>query len=374
MCRRGQCSDDEEGIKSHEYIDFGTAQLNLSERIGRRLKLQDLHVLMTVVQAGSMGKGAQRLNTTQPAVSRTIADLEHVLGVRLLDRRLHGIEPTSYGRALLHCAAAVFDDLRQGVKNIEFLSDPTLGEITVGGNEAVIAGLVSTVVERLRRRYPGITTHMTHVATLADQCRDLRERKIDLVLGRVASSADSDIDSRTLCQDRMFVVAGPRNRWGTRRKIELAELVHEPWGLPSSGTFSGSLVREAFRAQNISLRSAATGSPHFLLSLLPTGPFLVTIPESVLRFGTNLPPFKILAVELSAPPWSVGVMILKNRTMSPVAQLFVDCAHEVLQQLRGSSAATEAPTGCERPGRKTKIHRVRDSQPAQGDSADADIT
>src|ERR1041384_8276884 len=135
--------------------------MDLSDKIGRRLKLQDLNVLMTVAQAGSMGKAAQRLNTPQPAVSRTISELEPALGVRLLDRSRNGVEPTAYGRALLHCAAAVFDDLRQGVRNIEFLSDPTLGEIRIGGNEAIIAGLLATVLERLRRRYPGITIHLT---------------------------------------------------------------------------------------------------------------------------------------------------------------------------------------------------------------------
>src|SRR6266404_2085702 len=112
------------------------ALMQLSDRIGSRMKLQDLHVLMTVAQAGSMGKAAQRLNTTQPAVSRTIAELEDAIGVRLLDRSRQGVEPTAGGRALLHCAAAVFDDLRQGVRNIEFLSDPTFGEIKIGGNEA----------------------------------------------------------------------------------------------------------------------------------------------------------------------------------------------------------------------------------------------
>ena len=98
--------------------------MQLSDRIGRRMKLQDLHVLMTVVQAGSMGKAARHLNTTQPAISRSIADLEHALGVRLLDRHRQGVEPTDYGRALLDGGVAVFDDLRQGVKNIEFLADP----------------------------------------------------------------------------------------------------------------------------------------------------------------------------------------------------------------------------------------------------------
>jgi DNA-binding MarR family transcriptional regulator len=60
--------------------------MQLSDRIGRRMKLHDLHVLMAVVQAGSMSKAAQLLNTTQPAISRSIADLEHAIGVRLLDR------------------------------------------------------------------------------------------------------------------------------------------------------------------------------------------------------------------------------------------------------------------------------------------------
>ena len=309
-----------------------TLAMDVSERIGRRLKLQDLHVLMTVVQAGSMGRAAQRLNTTQPAVSRGIAELEDALGVRLLDRSHRGVEPTTYGRALLHCAAAVFDDLRQGVRNIEFLSDPTLGEIRIGGDEPIIAGLLSTVLGRLRRRYPGITVHMMHVGLLADQYRELRERRLDLVLGRLASKTEieNDIQTQILYQDRLFVVAGLHSRWKTRRKVDLAELANEPWGLPSSDTSAGLLVREAFRARGISLRGAATGSPHLLLHLLAKGPFLVALPESVLKFGTNLPPLRVLPVELPVSPWPVGIMTLKNRTISPVAQLFLDCAREVV--------------------------------------------
>src|SRR3954463_6978049 len=71
------------------------------ERIERRISLHDLRVLMSVVQAGSMGKAAKHLATSQPAISRSISDLENALGVRLLDRGPQGIEPTRYGRALL---------------------------------------------------------------------------------------------------------------------------------------------------------------------------------------------------------------------------------------------------------------------------------
>src|ERR1051326_9209681 len=103
--------------------------MRLSDRIGCRLKLHDLHVLMTVVQAGSMSKAAALLNTGQPAISRSISELEHALGVRLLDRSRHGVKPTEYGRALLDGGTAVFDDLRQTVKSISFLADPTVGEV-----------------------------------------------------------------------------------------------------------------------------------------------------------------------------------------------------------------------------------------------------
>src|SRR3954467_15670871 len=106
--------------------------MQMSDRIGRRMKGQDLHVLMAVVQAGSMNKAAALLNTGQSAISRSIADLERAIGVRLLDRSRQGIEPTEYGRALLDCGTAVFDDLRQGVKNIEFLADPNTGEVRIG--------------------------------------------------------------------------------------------------------------------------------------------------------------------------------------------------------------------------------------------------
>src|SRR5690242_3855000 len=112
-------------------LQWGSA-MQLGERIGRRVKLQDLHVLMTVVQAGSMRKAATLLNRAQPAISRSIAELEDAVGVRLLDRNAHGVEPTACGRALLQGGRAAFDELQLAVKKIEFLEDPTVGEVRIG--------------------------------------------------------------------------------------------------------------------------------------------------------------------------------------------------------------------------------------------------
>src|SRR5262245_57530081 len=119
--------------------------MDTADRIERRLKLHDLRVLMSIVQAGSMSKAAERLGTAQPALSRSIAELEHALGVRLLDRGPRGVAPTNYGRALIKRGAAVFDELRQSVKDIEFLSDPTAGELRIGTGAAVARDRKSVV-------------------------------------------------------------------------------------------------------------------------------------------------------------------------------------------------------------------------------------
>src|SRR5215831_11649752 len=177
----------------------------LSDRIGRRMKLHDLHVLMAVVQAGSMSKAAQLLNTTQPAVSRSIADLENTIGVRLLDRGRHGAEPTEYGRALLDGGTAMFDELRQAVKNIEFLADPTVGEIRVIGHDYLIVGAISAMIDRLRRKYPGISIHVRATQLEAPRYRTLRERKVDLYLGRV-TLIEEDIHAEPMFYDRVVVV------------------------------------------------------------------------------------------------------------------------------------------------------------------------
>ena len=72
-----------------------------ADRVGRSLKPRDLHVFMTVVEESSMAKAAERLAISRPVISRTIANLEHMLGVTLLDRTARGVEPTLFGKALL---------------------------------------------------------------------------------------------------------------------------------------------------------------------------------------------------------------------------------------------------------------------------------
>jgi DNA-binding transcriptional LysR family regulator len=309
--------------------------MRFSDQIERRMKLHDLHVLTTVTQFGSMAAAARQLNTSQPAISRSIAELEKTLGVRLFDRNRRGIEPTDYGLALLDCSLAVFDELRQGVKRIEFLINPTAGEIRIGGNEPQIDGLLPTVIAQLHRKYPGFSHHVTPIDNLAQQYANLRERTVDLILARIPQSVDEDVTSEVLFHDRTFVVAGSRNKWTRRRKVELTELADGPWCLPPVGSLPGSIFAQAFRAGGIEFppKGVTTGSPNMHLALLAGGPFLAILPGSMLRFSRNLRSVKILPVNLEIPPWPVGFMTLKGRTLNPATNLFIECTRDVVRPL-----------------------------------------
>ena len=192
--------------------------MEMSDRIGRRLKLNDLHVLMTVVKAGSMNKAAGVLRKHDPARRRYI---DRGIGTdrsarAIAHRGPQGVVPTVFGRALLDGGAAVFDDLRQTLKNIEFLADPTAGEVRIGCNPFLAATLVLAVVDRLSRRYPRVVFHLV-TASVETQHRELSERNVDLLITRTSSPVvDNKLeDDEFLFEDLFFVAAGAQSLVGS---------------------------------------------------------------------------------------------------------------------------------------------------------------
>jgi DNA-binding transcriptional LysR family regulator len=298
-------------------------------RIGRRLRLRDLHILSTVVQWGSMAKAASHLAMSQPAVSEAIASLEAALGVRLLDRTPRGVEPTLYASALLRRGLVVFDELRQGIKEIEFLADPAAGEVRIGCNESLAAGFVPEVIDQFSRKYPRVLIHVANAQTATQEFRELRERTVDLSLGRMFKPiADDEIDAEVLWQDQFFVVAGSRSPWARRRKIALADLLDEPWIFvpPNNAVAPFMAQARAFSAQGLELPRAhvTSFSAAIRMQLVATGRFLTIMPGSMLRPNAERWDLKALPIALDALSLPVAVFKLKQRTASPVVEKFIE--------------------------------------------------
>jgi DNA-binding transcriptional LysR family regulator len=319
-----------------------TKPIHWERNIGRRLQLRDLQVFFTVAERASMGKAATELGVTQPSVSAVIADLEASLGARLFDRSPRGVALTPIGRTLLARGQAAFDELRQGVRDIEFLKAPDAGEVRIGCPENIAAGFLPAVIELLSQRHPRVSLVVTQVSTPTLEFRELDERRLDVVLAWLATpgsaSLPADYAAEILYEDRLCIVAGGNNPWLRRRKIDFKKLSEEPWVIGLVDSPGMIRIAEMFRAHGAEppKRHVATFSAHLRNNLAASGRFIATMAEST--FDRAAPRFglKMLPIELPSPRWSVAVVTLRNRNLGPVVNLFLDCARALAKSRRNS--------------------------------------
>ena len=260
---------------------MSSVTMEWESRLGRRFRVRDLYILSTVVKSGGMAKAARQLAMTQPSVSTAIANLEHMLGVRLLDRSPRGIEPTIYADAILKRSIAVFDELKQSVKDVEFAcrSRDRRTEDRVPG---------------LDHRHSAPAVHRTFFQKISagrrararctfsrDQESRMRDRKYDLVFARLGLPVSNDrttddLNLEYLFDDPLMIAAGLRSRWARRRTIDLAELKDEPWLLAQADMWQFIGVAEAFRAQGLDMPTVGLFgfSLHLVNHFVANGSFL----------------------------------------------------------------------------------------------------
>ena len=302
-----------------------------TERILRRLKLSDLRLLQAVVEWGGMAKAAAHLNISQPAVSKAIATLEHALGVRLLDRTSRGVVPTEFGDALLSGGTAVFDELKQSLGRIAFLSDPTAGEVKIGCSEAGAAGFVPAVIDHFARRRPRVTFQVITADPVTLMERELPQRTVDLAICAIPRvKLRTKVEVTRLFDDRHVVMASKDSKWARMRKLSLADLTEEPWVLPPSTSEPGKLIAEAFYAVSVMppQRLVAAFSIPLCLHLLVTGRYVAMLPQVMAELSAYLP-LKVLPVTFPAIDRPIGIVTLDGRSIGPLTRQFIESAKNV---------------------------------------------
>lgn len=303
-------------------------KLDCEQEIGRRIRLRDLHIFLTVSQRGSMAQAAAQLGVSQPAVSGVIADLERTLGVPLFERSTRGVKPTMYARAMLDRSAAAFDELKQGIRTLENLADPTAGELWIGCIEWVTALILPPILEQFMQRYPRVVVHVERLSSPAPEFRELCDRNLDLVLGRVVGepASDSELASEPLFANRLLVAASAHGRWARRRKIDLADLVDEPWVLTPPQCWINAATMEAFRARGLKAPNIClmTYSMPLRMNLAASGAYITAFPGSVRSLSAYRQLVRILPIDLPASPPPLSIITVKNRKLNPIAQRFIE--------------------------------------------------
>jgi DNA-binding transcriptional LysR family regulator len=315
-------------------------KIDWDSQIGRRFKLRDLHVFATVAQRGNMARAAEDLGVSQPTVSEVIADLEYALGARLFDRSRQGVGLTIYGEALLRRTRSAFDELRQGVREVESLSDPTAGELRIGCPESIASALISPVVQKFVQQHPRVSIHIFHLTTPTLELPMLHDRTLDLAIVRspvplAAGSQGENLQVECLFDDPLLVAVGAKSRWARRRRVALSDLIDEPWILTPSGAAIYNHVMNAFRARGLDMPSVVIGTQLAGLrgDLLASGRYIAPLPRSIFNLYAKQVPLKVLPLDLPNRPWPVALVTVKNRTLSPVIERFIECTRSVAKSL-----------------------------------------
>ena len=296
------------------------------QRVGRRLRFRDLEVFSAVVEYGSMAKAAAQLGVTQPAVSEIMASLESAFRVRLLDRSPQGVAPTIYGQALLKRGLAALDELKQGLRDISFLTDPSGGEVRVGWPES-FTEVLSGMVRAFCLEHPGIALRIDHLPAPTGELPELQARKLDIALARsLPEPFAGDLNVEVLFDDPAVIAAGANSRWARRRRIELADLVDADWVATPRETLTTRLLEQAFHDKGLpapKLR-VTTFSVQLRARLLVEGEFLACMPRSLLQVKVDGVGLRTLPIKLAPHTFPVAIVTVKNRTMTPVVELFVE--------------------------------------------------
>jgi DNA-binding transcriptional LysR family regulator len=308
--------------------------MDRSARIGSRISLRDLRVLMAIAENGSMAKAAARLGISHPAISKTIADVEATLGVRLLDRGSQGTELTDFGEVLRRCGINIFDEIQQGLRSLDALSDPNSGEVRLGCTDIILNSLGPSIVRKFAEQYPGVQLDVKLANPGEHQIQQLRDRKIDLLITRATGPQD-DFNSELLFEEPFVFVVGSNSKFARSRRTVLRDIVNCNWVLPPYDSAPGALVAAVFQANGISPPRplVQTIAIQLTVSLIASGEFVGILPRSVAALNAHRSALKMLPLKLSGPRISAEIVFLKNRTHSPAVLAFIDCAKKVAKSL-----------------------------------------
>jgi DNA-binding transcriptional LysR family regulator len=282
-------------------------------------------MLEVIATRGSMARAAKELALSQPAISKAIADLERDLDVALFTREARGVQLTPSGRILLRRGRIMLDELKQGLQEIENLSDPTAGEVRIGAIEA-LSPFIATMIERTARRYPKINYHVKF-GDVANLIAALRDRMLDFVISRaISTESEADLNAEILFHDKITAVVAPSHPLARRRTLRLHDLINEWWALGPPDTFLATLLAGAFRAQGLPMpRTVVTTlSIQLRLDLMQTGRFITVYSGAMMAHPTRTFPFKSLPVDFGDAAGPMAAITLRGRQAPGALNLMQD--------------------------------------------------
>ncbi|MEK7945324.1 LysR substrate-binding domain-containing protein [Pigmentiphaga sp. YJ18] len=174
-----------------------------------RLRLRNLQMLLSLAQTRNISHSAAALNTTQPALSKWLRELEDDIGLPLFERHARGLRPTSYGEALIAHARRIETQLDRAHSDMEAMREGGSGQVLIGTSGAAAPDTVPLAMLALLRRMPQARIRVVE-STMDQLMEQLARGDLDIVVGRSAPELhDPAIRSEALYLEPIHFVARP---------------------------------------------------------------------------------------------------------------------------------------------------------------------
>ena len=293
------------------------------------MKLTHLRDVLAVAEHGSIRAAGRRLGSTQPAITRSIREIEHELGVSLFERHAKGVRVTEMGRTFVRRAAAVQEEVRRAREEIEQLKGSTTGEVSIALSTASIMSVMPRAMREFRRRYPDALVKV-HESFFQPIERDLLSGRIDLYVGPLEQAKCASQFVVEPLFDNHRLIVGRANHPLSKART-LADLVGARWVRPTlssyitEGDFEEMFVREGLPRPNIVVNARSA-----LITMLAVAEsdLLTVLP----RQWVDLPLLKGVVEPLGLPPLAAAPIAMVRRQdmpLTPIAEYLCDMMRRV---------------------------------------------
>lgn len=302
-----------------------------------RLKLRQLHLLVSLDELRNLHRAAERLHLTQPAATRSLGEIERALGVKLFERTAQGMMPTATGTALVQGAREVLGVLARAGEELAAIQSGTSGRVQVGVLAAAAPVLLPRAIARFKAEFPEVTVAVQE-GTLALLLPMLREGDLDLVVGRLSGEVVAfGMALESLHPEPMRVVVRAGHPLLRRRRPTLRQLATEGWVWPARGTPYRLRLEAAFHRAGAQPPRRLVESASVLVnaSLLQETDFLGVMPQDVAERFERLGALATLNVELPEPTGPIGLIMRPGQAMTPPTREFAAMLGRVAADRRG---------------------------------------
>lgn len=308
------------------------------------MELRQLRYFREVVRLGNFRRAADRLNITQPALSKSIRALETELGVQLVERGVHGIAPTEYGSILLDCADSVSMNVDRAEQEILSLSGRGGGTVRVGGMTTLMRWLLPAAIERMLDAEPAAQI-VTSISLLDDIVAQLEKGEIDIGLCTLLPGLEtSDLRSEPLMVDKVCVVADAAHPLVGRNEVTLEELSPYRWVLPGESDGWRKCLFALFHAAGLPRPDVAvqTGSAAFMGRIVEGTQLLSYLPSRLLTSDAVFSGLRPLAVRPAWPDYEVFLAFRRTAIPLPSTMAFVRSIKEAVRQMPYAAFGADA--------------------------------